>query len=149
MGTMTKRHQETIDGVVTECYVYAPVGLTGGEKIKRVKVLRSLWDTGASSTLISSKVAKALGLTSIGTSFLSGYNSGIDVKNTFLVHLGLPTGDIVTNVVAMEFDGDDYDLVIGMDVITRGDFAITNKGQKTTFSFRIPSVEEIDFAEIH
>lgn len=32
-----------------------------------------------------------------------------------------------------------------MDIISRGDFAITNFGGKTTFSFRIPSTEEIDF----
>ena len=36
-----------------------------------------------------------------------------------------------------------------MDVITTGDLAITNHNGKTTFSFRVPSCEEIDFvAEI-
>ena len=41
--------------------------------------------------------------------------------------------------MAMEFDTDEYDVVIGMDVICNGDMAITNKDDKTTFSFRIPS----------
>jgi len=36
-------------------------------------------------------------------------------------------------------------LLIGMDIINLGDFAITNAIGKTTFSFRIPSVQEIDF----
>ena len=48
--------------------------------------------------------------------------------------------------MAMEFDSDEYDVVIGMDVICNGDFAITNQDDKTTFSFRIPSEVEIDFA---
>ena len=147
MGTITRRFQEKIDSIVTESYVYAPTDLAHGGRVKRVKIQRSLWDTGASVTLISARVAKVLGLTSIGKSGVSGYNQGIDVKDTFLVHIGLPTGDIITNIMAMEFDTDEYDVVIGMDVICNGDMAITNKDDKTTFSFRIPSEQEIDFSE--
>ena len=55
-------------------------------------------------------------------------------------------GDIVTNIMAMEFDRDEYDVVIGMDVICKGDLAVTNYNNQTTFSFRIPSNEEIDFS---
>ena len=36
-------------------------------------------------------------------------------------------------------------LLIGMDIIDLGDFAVTNADGITAFSFRIPSVEEIDF----
>lgn len=61
------------------------------------------------------------------------------------VHIGLPTGDIITNVLASEFDGEDYDLIVGMDVIQNGDLAVTNANETTTFSFRIPSRKEIDF----
>jgi hypothetical protein len=68
------------------------------------------------------------------------------VKDTYLIHLGLPTRDIVTDIMAMEFDSDEYDVVIGMDVICNGDLAITNLDDKTTFSFRIPSETEIDFS---
>lgn len=34
------------------------------------------------------------------------------------------------------------DLLIGMDVIILGDFSISNYNNKTTFSFRIPSIQE-------
>ena len=84
-------------------------------------------------------------LKSVGKSGVSGYNNGVDVKNTYLIHLGLPTGDIVTNVVVMEFDSEDYDVVIGMDVICQGDMALTNKDGNTTFPYRVPSKEEIVF----
>lgn len=147
MGTVTRRFEEKVDSIVTESYVYAPVDLSSCKDVKRVKVVRSLWDTGASVTLISARVAKVLGLTSIGKSGVSGYNEGIDVKDTYCVHVGLPTGDIVTNVMAMEFDSDEYDVVIGMDVIGKGDLAVTNLDDKTTFTFRIPSEEEIDFSK--
>ena len=39
------------------------------------------------------------------------------------------------------------DVLIGMDVINCGDFAISNLDGKTSFSFRMPSLERIDFAE--
>ena len=107
-----------------------------------------IWDhLGASVSLISARVAKVLGLESIGKSGVSGYNEGINVKDTYLIHIGLPTRDIVTDIMAMEFDSDEYDVVIGMDVICNGDLAITNQDDKTTFSFRIPSVAEIDFSK--
>lgn len=34
-----------------------------------------------------------------------------------------------------------------MDIISRGDFAVTNFAGKTTFSFRVPSIQRIDFVE--
>ena len=146
MGTTTKRHHNIVDGVVTECYVYAPTDLWARENVKRVKTTRSLWDTGASNTLISKRIVEVLNLIPIGESHISGYNEGVDVMNAYLVHIGLPTGDIITDVIVSEFGTDEYDMVIGMDVICKGDFAITNKNEKTTFSFRIPSEEEIVFS---
>jgi len=41
-----------------------------------------------------------------------------------------------------------YDVAIGMDVICKGDFAVTNKDDLTLFSFRIPSETAIDFSVI-
>ena len=34
-----------------------------------------------------------------------------------------------------------------MDIITRGDFAISNVNGETTFSFRLPSIRTIDFVK--
>ena len=146
MGALTLKFQKKEDCIVTESYIYAPTDLSNGGQVRRVRIQRSLWDTGASVSLISSRVAKVLGLESIGKSGVSGYNEGIDVKDTYLIHIGLPTRDIVTDIMAMEFDSDEYDVVIGMDVICHGDLAITNQNDKTTFSFRIPSETEIDFS---
>lgn len=38
-------------------------------------------------------------------------------------------------------------MLIGMDVICQGDFAITNVGGVTTFSFCVPSMETIDYVQ--
>jgi hypothetical protein len=41
----------------------------------------------------------------------------------------------------------DFDVLIGMDIIGTGDFAVTNLGDTTVFTFRTPSVERIDFVK--
>lgn len=33
------------------------------------------------------------------------------------------------------------DVLIGMDIISPGDFSVTNQGDKTAFLFRLPSME--------
>jgi hypothetical protein len=47
----------------------------------------------------------------------------------------------------MEFTSDKmFDILIGMDIITLGDFAITNANHRTVVSFRIPpDTKHIDF----
>jgi len=44
-------------------------------------------------------------------------------------------------------EGKGFDVLIGMDVITLGDFAISNYQDRTVFSFRYPSIGCIDFAK--
>lgn len=102
----------------------------------------AMWDTGATNTLISSKIVKTLGLKPFGKSGISSAN-GIIETNTYLVHVSIPTGSVVTNVLALEDENDDYEVVISMDIISRGDFVFTNHEGHSTFSFRIPSEEEI------
>jgi hypothetical protein len=40
------------------------------------------------------------------------------------------------------------DMLIGMDVINLGDFAVTNYNGRTMFSFRMPSADRIDFVRL-
>ena len=106
MGTFTKTFTPTADCIVTESYLYSPVELNSSKDVKRVKIARTLWDTGASCSLISERIAKLLNLEPIGKTGVTGYNSNIDVKDTYLIHAGLPTGDIVTNIMAMACESD-------------------------------------------
>jgi hypothetical protein len=41
--------------------------------------------------------------------------------------------------------GEDFDVLVGMDIINQGDFAVPNFDRKTTFTFRVPSISETDF----
>jgi len=111
------------------------------------KMWRGLWDTGASASSINKAVVEDLGLIPIGKTTISTANGVVPV-DTYLVDIGLPNGVMVTNVMVSCADlGKDIDVLIGMDIIRHGDFAITNKNHQTTFSFRIPSVQEFDFVK--
>jgi hypothetical protein len=39
------------------------------------------------------------------------------------------------------------DMLIGMDMITEGDFIISNYAGRTVFTFRMPSAHSFDFLE--
>ena len=41
------------------------------------------------------------------------------------------------------------DVLIGMDLISQGDFSVTNKGGSTVFSFRVPSQVHTDYVKEH
>jgi hypothetical protein len=52
-----------------------------------------------------------------------------------------------TDIRAAEFiTNQKFDIVIGMDILTKGDIAITNHDNRTVFSFRVPpDITHIDF----
>jgi hypothetical protein len=56
----------------------------------------------------------------------------------------------VPGVRVTEFESNDrFDILIGLDIITIGDFSITNHNGKTVVSFRIPSdTYHIDYVEM-
>lgn len=111
------------------------------------KLWRGLWDTGASKSSITQRIVDDLNLIPVGNTNISTAN-GIVAVNTYFVDFGLPNGVTVKNVLVSCADlGDDIDVLIGMDIIRHGDFAITNTNKKTTFSFRTPSIQEIDYVE--
>lgn len=111
------------------------------------KMWRGLWDTGASRSSITQRIVNDLNLIPVGDTNISMAN-GIVTVNTYFVDLGLPNGVTVENVLVSCADlGEDIDVLIGMDIIRHGDFSITNVNYKTTFSFRTPSIREIDYVK--
>ena len=111
------------------------------------KLWRGLWDTGASKSSITQRIVDDLNLIPVGNTNISTAN-GVVAVNTYFVDFGLPNGVTVKNVLVSCADlGEDIDVLIGMDIIRHGDFSITNVNNKTTFSFRTPSIEEIDYVK--
>jgi hypothetical protein len=109
-----------------------------------------LWDTGATGSVITKSTASALGLVPIGIRKVRGVH-GIREVNEYFVNITLNNKNITVNVSVTECDELTTDnstgLLIGMNIITLGDFAITNFKGNTTMSFRVPSMQNIDFLQ--
>lgn len=105
----------------------------------------AIWDTGATATTITEDLAKKLGLCKISEQMVDGV-TGSSFCNTYLIALALPNGILIPEIEVFDCAGHiGCDILIGMDVISMGDFAICNMGGNTTFSFRVPSVVVVDF----
>ena len=108
----------------------------------------ALWDTGATGTCLSKDVVESLGMVSTGKIEIKT-PSGKSEVSTYLVDLVLQNNVRVTDVQVCESEIGEQGIgaLIGMDIITMGDFAVSNKDGKTCFSFRIPSVERTDYVK--
>jgi hypothetical protein len=103
-----------------------------------------LWDTGATNSVISKKVVAECGLKPTGMILVHSATES-KMSETFLVSVFLPNRVAFPSVKVTVGQLIDCDILIGMDIIGQGDFAVTNYNGKTAFSFRLPSREEIDF----
>lgn len=108
---------------------------------------KAIWDTGATSSAITKRVATECGLKPTGVAPVQTASEKA-LANTYLVSIWLPHQVCFGAVRVTEVKlSQGVDVLIGMDIIAAGDFAVTNKGGKTTFSFQCPSTHEIDFVK--
>ena len=121
--------------------------ITVVNKIKNIKKeYKALWDTGATDTIISKKVVEECGL--IPTSRTSVDTAGGTVTaNRYFVDLILPDNIKINNLMVPELVLSHSDLLIGMDIINKGDFSVSNYEGQTKFTFRIPSMAHSDHVE--
>jgi len=107
-----------------------------------------IWDTGATGCVISEDAAKNLALIPIGQKETRGISGG-RMSNVYYINITLNNNQISLNARVTDCDklSDDgsIGLLIGMDIITLGDFYISNHHGKTVMTFRVPSLESRDF----
>lgn len=106
----------------------------------------ALWDTGASISCISEEVANSLELIPTGEIDMAT-PSGVATRNTYLINVTLPNDVKINDLVVAdsEIGKQGLGMLVGMDIITKGDFAVTHSNGRTKFTFRIPSLLYIDF----
>ncbi|MEK6212225.1 MAG: hypothetical protein AABM64_18015 [Pseudomonadota bacterium] len=104
----------------------------------------AIWDTGATNSCVTQTVVDACGLTPIGVAEVHGVQ-GSTFEDVFLVNIYLPNNVAFGGVRVTKAKLTGAEILIGMDVINQGDFAVTNMNGRTKFSFRVPSMQEIDF----
>ena len=103
----------------------------------------AIWDTGATHTIITPKIVTEF---ESGKIDVIGVNGQRERTSTYLVDIWLPNRVCLPgiDVAVMSLSGNE-DMLIGMDIINLGDFVVSNYNGKTIFSFRMPSLESIDF----
>lgn len=131
MGTFSKRFDSLADEIITSCD-FMTIDMQ-----KRVHAERVMWDTGSNTTIISSRLAKQLGGEVFGRGAMDGIG-GSSEGNTYLLHVLLPIGDTMAYYEIIESDYGDYDAIIGMDIITKGDFHLDSIKGETVFTFTLP-----------
>lgn len=118
----------------------------GTTDIKGFKT-KALWDTGATHSAIDTNTAKHLGLKPSGRTIVK-YGSGDAETNIYIVDIYLPNLVRLVGVQVTECDPTGtHGVLIGMDVITIGDFTITNFKGNSVFSFRVPSMATVDYVK--
>ena len=135
--------------VIFEVQIGVPVPIDGYPKNSRIGMnSMALVDTGATGSCISRRFAEGAQLKSFKKGKVRGAH-GVAIVPVYRVDVLLPHGILITNMDVTEFyGGNDFDFIIGMNILRMGDMALTNAKGKTVFSFRIPPAEtHINFAQ--
>ncbi len=143
---MASTYTKSFDRIVKQILVECSIQLPNSEDIAD-DVQLALWDTGANITCISSRLAEKLKLDSSDEVPIAVANNELFHADVYYVQLRM--GQFIIpfiKVLGMPMD-ESKDIIIGMDVISKGDLAITNYDGETVLSFREPSMERIDFSK--
>jgi hypothetical protein len=140
----TTKYDRLVKEIKTDAHIGLPFDPKQPVNNVEYKKYTALWDTGATNSVISNKVVKELGLLQTGFITVHGVNS-IDTVETYYISVKLPNNVTFTHIRASAGKLQSCDLLVGMDIIGVGDFAVSNCNNKTTLSFRFPSIEEVDF----
>ena len=106
----------------------------------------AIWDTGSQKSMISAAMAEVLKLPHVTFVNVVGVNGVVELSPVYLINLLLPNNiEFPALEVAVGQNIPANEILVGMDVINQGDFAISNSGGTTTFCFRTPSIGRINF----
>jgi hypothetical protein len=98
------------------------------------------------ASVVSSNVVHALGLKPVGKTRAFHANGELIVY-TYLINILLQNNIGFQSLLVTERLLMDTDVLIGMDIISKGDFAITSSDGDTKMSFQVPSTHQIDFVQ--
>lgn len=131
-STLETEYEDCVDRLISPAIVYGPY---------RSKVsigAKALWDTGSRSSCISRKLAKELELPETGRKTVLTPTGSIEVP-THRVDLVLWDELSFSDLEVTEYplERHDCDILIGMDIISRGKLTIDSTSGKTKISFTV------------
>ena len=148
---MPSRFTATAEGranvLLTSCHV-APVFDPQGpaDARREYREYHAIWDTGATNTVISHRVVNECGLKQAGIERVRDTHE-VRWCRAYYVNLWMMNDMLFVGRRVTRANLTGTDILIGMDIIGEGDFAVTSNDGNTVFSFRVPSMECIDFVK--
>jgi len=142
----TEEYGELRKQILTSVSVVEGYDSKTGSPPTTQKGFTALWDTGASQTAVTPDVANSLKLVPDG--YAHCHVPGGETVNTvtYTVAITLLNKEELDSISVVQLGLlEDFDVLIGMDIITKGDFAVTSEEGRTCFSFRTPPQRKIDF----
>lgn len=95
----------------------------------------ALWDTGAMFSMLNDSIAKKLNLLEIGNTRYR-HADGVSESSIYVGRLELQGGLEISDIELLGLsDIHDFDVLIGMDIISQGDFRVRNENWNTVFTF--------------
>ena len=105
----------------------------------------AVWDTGATRSCINETFALKYKLPISGMTICRGVNSQQQV-NTYVVSLVLPNNNYVNDIEICSCDSTfPYGMLIGMDIISKGEFMVCTHNNITVYSFQNPAISLLSF----
>lgn len=146
LHNLTLKHENLSLSLKTPCRV--SIGFDpASDPSQPYSEFQAIWDTGATNSVVTAAVVAGCGLIATGMVQTHGVH-GVQDCRTYLANFLLPNGVQFKNVRVTEGKlTTDVDVLIGMDIITTGDFAISNRDGRTWMTFRVPSIGRWDFVE--
>jgi len=143
----TLNHNKIVDVIKTECAICEAFNPDISKKLYPIhRKYIGLWDTGATGSIITRKVINELNLKPTGITLVRN-TSGTKYEPMYKINIVLPNSVGISFLDVTEGILTDFDVLIGMDIICKGDFAISNSDEKTVFTFQIPSTHKTDFVQ--
>jgi predicted aspartyl protease len=135
--------------IIFEIQIGVPLPVDSYSKHRKISMnSMALVDTGATGSCISRRFVENAQLKAYKRSKIRGFN-GTFIVPVYSLDVLLPNGILFTNMDVAEFQSNNnFDFIIGMNILRMGDMALTNAKGEMVFTFRIPPAEtHIDFAE--
>ena len=143
INALTREHHALVNRIKT------PIEVTNIDTSQTIQTF-GVWDTGAQCSVMRQDLVDQLGLVPRGFKNIKGV-TGEQRRNTYLANVTLNNKEItldmeITGVDAFSDDTDEG-MLIGMDIISQGDFCITNFQRNTVMTFRKPSQGVVDYCK--
>ena len=119
------------------------------EHNNRAAKVRALVDTGAVASYVMQWVVDGLDFPETGNIYQVKFGEDEAIRSSVVANLILSSDVSFTNkeFTVLKDSNRDYDAIIGMNILSRTDFSISNYNGHTVFSFQLPSQEEIKYGD--